>query len=1061
MTVAFSSRFLSLYFLVSDLECLLLSKQKPTPIHTPSNETMAHKNAPAHHVGGGGGAHDEDSVRMDAILKIDPNALLKTISDLEHRLTEYQRQDKAPAWAIALENRLEKIEKNRASTPMGASSGSSLDDPGSSGGQVTLASLAADDRILSRVRKEMESKLGSQMIHFESLLSSQNLELERLHKLLTIRPTTSELQQIMVAVNAVEQKSHSQIHDLQNLLQSTLRDRVAEEMGSIVTELKSSRSSSEEGHKLIYRQVNEYSTQIAEIREGAQNSFRTIEQSLAQVKEDIRKSTEMMFSIKANVDEELTETKKQLYEVQKEMRNTVDLLHEHKRMADESLAKMDEFMKFEMKRLEKALNSTDDKVGTLQNSLIDLESEFVQYKDESSRDIAELKADTEKTFSELDRQQQRMNTVQNMVEEFNKLDFPGKLAKQDERMNKTQYELAELQNTVQNLITNDIKGINAKIGVLQEQCNVRIPALFSESSLRADKLQEGLKNAFELHEHLRQKLSATDELVDSLCPLQERVQSLFESKEKHDEELTELKLGLTSSMDANSECARRLDELEETIDSLDDTITARLNKIRDNLMENLVEKQSETHAQVKNVKENLEVMSQHGDHGGGGRGGRDRKAGGLIKGSGDDHSGSSSRNGSLGASLADANRRTNYKAPGVQGQVIQGDHLGGSSVPQSQPPSARASFMGPGQGGHGSYGQHGGYPPRNGSMMGHPNGGGGMQHAMQQGMMQAGYGPGGKRLSNQISRTNSNYSVPDPGPHQVQSISEDAPNLGSNDGGGQQVPASFSADMDGNGQHYHGPEGGEVHGQMMMYNGGGPDMGSPQGDGYYSPQAGGPYDGGGYGGGYDNQSYGSNNTYSTRGGINKVSVNIPSVNGAPPGNRQDMLANEYGQLINAPNSVATYGNKPNPNYIHFNEAQFIADLCVNYEEISVKKKRVTNIPPVLCQNIAEVTAMIAEAIANAADFEMVELAMAAVAGSLAVTDLKYDENFVVNRRQQKVEEFLDLTTSLVSNTTNQVGMIRLDARTLFFSLLKKALEMFLTKHNQVCCYVLSCILSIF
>ncbi len=281
MTVAFSSRFLSLYFLVSDLECLLLSKQKPTPIHTPSNETMAHKNAPAHHVGGGGGAHDEDSVRMDAILKIDPNALLKTISDLEHRLTEYQRQDKAPAWAIALENRLEKIEKNRASTPMGASSGSSLDDPGSSGGQVTLASLAADDRILSRVRKEMESKLGSQMIHFESLLSSQNLELERLHKLLTIRPTTSELQQIMVAVNAVEQKSHSQIHDLQNLLQSTLRDRVAEEMGSIVTELKSSRSSSEEGHKLIYRQVNEYSTQIAEIREGAQNSFRTIEQSLA------------------------------------------------------------------------------------------------------------------------------------------------------------------------------------------------------------------------------------------------------------------------------------------------------------------------------------------------------------------------------------------------------------------------------------------------------------------------------------------------------------------------------------------------------------------------------------------------------------------------------------------------------------------------------------------------------------------------------------------------------------------------------------------------------------
>lgn len=42
-------------------------------------------------------------------------------------------------------------------------------------------------------------------------------------------------------------------------------------------------------------------------------------------------------------------------------------------------------------------------------------------------------------------------------------------------------------------------------------------------------------------------------------------------------------------------------------------------------------------------------------------------------------------------------------------------------------------------------------------------------------------------------------------------------------------------------------------------------------------------------------------------------------------------------------------------YILFTQAQFVAELCINFEDISVKKKRVTNIPPVLCQSIAAVT----------------------------------------------------------------------------------------------------------
>ena len=59
------------------------------------------------------------------------------------------------------------------------------------------------------------------------------------------------------------------------------------------------------------------------------------------------------------------------------------------------------------------------------------------------------------------------------------------------------------------------------------------------------------------------------------------------------------------------------------------------------------------------------------------------------------------------------------------------------------------------------------------------------------------------------------------------------------------------------------------------------------------------------------------------------------------------------------------------NYLLFAQSQFVAELCINFEDISVKKKRVNNIPPVLCQSISAVTQELSEFMAKTADAEMV------------------------------------------------------------------------------------------
>lgn len=138
-------------------------------------------------------------------------------------------------------------------------------------------------------------------------------------------------------------------------------------------------------------------------------------------------------------------------------------------------------------------------------------------------------------------------------------------------------------------------------------------------------------------------------------------------------------------------------------------------------------------------------------------------------------------------------------------------------------------------------------------------------------------------------------------------------------------------------------------------------------------------------------------------------------------------------------------------YQHFQQAQFLADLCLNFEEISVKRKRVANVPTVMCESIAEITQDIAEFMAKASDFEMVQFMLASVAGLTSASEINYDENMVMTKRNGKVEEYLQSVTNLIvlSSRNQQPGIVRLDARSLFVSLVKKSLDMFMSKHNQV------------
>lgn len=331
--------------------------------------------------------HLED--RFEQIMRIDTHALLNTIRDLEQKLSDHQRQDKMPAWALALETRLEQLEKFQSSDPkLPAHQSQSSQDAAPSrkesmkSGQsavpeivaeeafsvdsaapeaevivspeknktLSLATLTIEDRILHRIRAEFETKLGNTQLHFEGMISSSSLEMERLHKLLLIRPTTSELQQVVLGLQQAEQRSQQRIQEAKEAMLSSIRDSVSQEMIGFLTDLKHSRNAGEEGIRLISKQVSEFSAQVSELREGAQNSFTSLEVNLSAVTDSVNSQAIDMENTKAKLADETARMTQAIAVVRQEMKDTIEALHYHNSKTEEALRVMNDRMQAESRR---------------------------------------------------------------------------------------------------------------------------------------------------------------------------------------------------------------------------------------------------------------------------------------------------------------------------------------------------------------------------------------------------------------------------------------------------------------------------------------------------------------------------------------------------------------------------------------------------------------------------------------------------------------------------------------------------------------------------------------
>ena len=136
-------------------------------------------------------------------------------------------------------------------------------------------------------------------------------------------------------------------------------------------------------------------------------------------------------------------------------------------------------------------------------------------------------------------------------------------------------------------------------------------------------------------------------------------------------------------------------------------------------------------------------------------------------------------------------------------------------------------------------------------------------------------------------------------------------------------------------------------------------------------------------------------------------------------------------------------SKEDQKAITFDRALFVAELCMNYEDISVRKTALPDLPETICEHLAATAQAFSSFAAQCADGEAIQTMLRGRPDNISYADA------ISERRQKLLQDFVSIVSSKVEANNPQPGQIRAEARDKFIRQLRRALDVAMSKHDQV------------
>lgn len=551
---------------------------------------------------------EEGEARINNIMKVDTNALLETLKTLEDKLSNYYRADDIPAWAGSVIPRMEilemkssKLEKKQNQMIAGGGGGS----PGPTG-SVGITEIQMEGRIFDRIKNELDTQVGTAKLTLESKVSSISLELDRLHKLLQIRPTTSELQKVVLQIQEIKKTVQGNMNDLSDSVELIVKDKVVNEMGSIMDKLKSIDGNTSANMKIMLDKMNNITSDMSALRVGVQNSMDVIKYQIDSAGKQMTDHGEKITQQRIDFEEHNDQVNDQFMEVQSshtDLVNNVSVLsaslNNDINEARLKMAKHDKDvndLKVYNQRMEEAVGK---KFQTISGAVQELSASYLLDSEQHKTALAELKEVVtaigekgEETASQLDIlvKGDILTVISNI--ESRQLEEKKRVTELEEKIGTLGLRLGKMGKTLSS-VQESLEPLEAGQTAHTEQ-------------LDAMKFEN--KNNFEAVNKEIQKQ------VADLVVVRDEAAVIKTIGLASDQRVKVIQSTMSDLLTQTEAFGKRFGEISITIEREKLEMLKSVQEAEDTLKITMLEKHAEIEGAVQNIKENMDLMAHASDH---------------------------------------------------------------------------------------------------------------------------------------------------------------------------------------------------------------------------------------------------------------------------------------------------------------------------------------------------------------------------------------------------------------------------------------------------------------
>ena len=547
--------------------------------------------------------------RLDSIMKVDTMALLSTIRDIENRLSSHHRQDTMPPWAEALSKRLDEVEKRRDGGGSGGGGGpSALSMPGMGSGGISMSDLAGEERLLQKMKENVDGHMNSIRVSLESKLSTTTLELDRVHKLLQIRPTTSELQQVILMIHDMSRRVQDGVREVSGNIGGLVQDKLAEEMQMIMAQLTENQSLQEESVGIIAKKVDGYTEDISNIRKGMESACAAMDSKITQALTQVFSCTETLTKLREVVDANNMAAKVGIANLSKGQDMTNAVFAEYRNTVSESLMEVRGMMETQDAEVRKMLADANKQMTSMLDTVNASKAGIEDFRFTYEVDCkvqAEANTKLQTGLTTVEEKVSKVATYVGSLEDFDVINVVGI---QGESIARSKTMIDELDSQIAGISSKTTKATKAVAAI--EDVIEKFPELVTEQANRIDEILSKNEKTNVMVLSMQGVLDKTEKKLLELNDLQERMQENKAESDELKERLQKNQATVVQLLETSDENERKLEQMQELIDGQDEQMQTKLQEMKGSLLTIITKKQAEVEAVVANLRENVEIMAQ-------------------------------------------------------------------------------------------------------------------------------------------------------------------------------------------------------------------------------------------------------------------------------------------------------------------------------------------------------------------------------------------------------------------------------------------------------------------